>query len=185
MMNNYSVLCNMYYQGTVRHDTMGSLKTKNHVIDVIREEAHSFLDIQYEYRCLLIFKDLVGREVFRLNINEGQVQVLIDNINIFVYESYDELYCLSNIVGNNINESYSVKLSWFLPDNNINCGIPVDENDEHNILIQVISYNSILNRTSIVFTTVLTLDELDNLSSLMYFIYLIDLEAERRGIFSV
>ena len=169
-----AVLNNMYYQGTVQHENMAKLKTRNYVIEMYREEVGvEFLNVQYCYRCILVFKDLLGNEVRRLVFSEAQAATLIDNMSMVVYNDYIELHCLSNILGPTINETYSIVLK------------AAEEHEEYHINFQILCYNNILETVQPVLTTVLTLDELDELINMMFFVYLIDLVSDRKSIYQV
>lgn len=173
-MNNYTIITNMYYQGTVRHFEMSELRTRNFIIEIKREEvSKEFLDIQYHYRCILRFKDLTGRLVREVVMNESQASILVDNINAFVYDNYTELYCLNGIASTNVAETYEIRLTT------------CEENEDYSVLFQILCTNSVLGTTFPVVSTVLTLEELDNLLEVMFFIYLIDLVSERKGIYQV
>ena len=174
MNSEYAILCNMFYQGSVRHENMATLKTQNFIIDIQREEVEkTFLDLQYNYRCILIFKDLLGREIRRLVFNEADAMILTDNISTFVFNDYTEMIVLSNIIGPTIFESYSISLK------------ATEVNGDYSVLLQVLCYNSATQIMQPVISTILSLEELDNLCDMMFFIYLIDLAAEREGIYKV
>ena len=174
---NYAILSNMYYQGSVGHDNMATLRTKNYIIDIIREEVtKEFLQIQYRYRCSLIFKDLTGREILRLTFNESQSQALLDNMNTFIFEDYQDMMCLSNIFGQSMLETYSIYLSNKTAD--INTG-------EYFCEFKVVCYNSATGTFQPILSTILSDNELDELINIMFFIFLIDLASEREGIYKV
>ena len=173
-MNNYSVINNMYYQGSVRHDDMATLKTSNYIIEIQREEVHcEFMDVQYCYRCIIEFKDLLGRSERKIVLNEAQANILIDNINTFVYDNYSELFCLTNIAGSSMFETYGIKLS------------ETEINGDFTALLQVICFNAATNTSFPVLTTSFSLEELDNFCNVLFFVFLIDLVSEREGIFKV
>ena len=176
-MNNYSILNNMYFQGTVPHTNVNSLKTKDYIIEIERQEVtKTFFDIQYVYRCILRFKDLLGRVVCELVFSEAQAQVLIDNISTFICDNYTTMYALNNITlsGTTSTESYSI----FLKETE-------NKDKDFCVLLQLICTNSVLQTTFPKFTATLELDELDNLCNIMFFVYLIDLVSERQGIYQV
>ena len=78
--------------------------------------------------------------------------------------------CLTSINGNTIYESYGIKL--ICPDQN-----------KKEVVLQLIQFFP--QGQNLILSISLTLDELDDMVSTMFFIFLIDLEAERRGIFKV
>lgn len=173
--SKYSVLCNMYYQKSVRHENMASLRVKDYIIEIQREEvSKEFLDIQYHYRCILIFKDLLGRELRRLVMNEAQAGVLIDNISTFIYNNYNQLIALSNLNGPTVFEYYNISLE-----------ASENQQGDFTTLFRVLRYNSVIQMMEPVLNIELELQELDDLCSMMFFVYLIDLESEREGIYKV
>ena len=171
MTNEYLVLSNMYYNNTVSKDNMATIKIQDYLFEITREEVKSeFMDLQYRYRCNLVIKNLIGTELKRLCFNELQASQMLDSINTFVYNDYTDMYILSGINSpSNIYESYSIYLKT------------IDET-KHLILFQVtckIAYNNVP-----VISIIMNIDELDELSDAMFFIYLIDIVSERSGIFS-
>ena len=174
MSSEYAVLCNMYHNRSVTKDDMATLKTKNFIIDIIREDVRNeFMDVQYCYRCVLSFKDLLGREVLRLIINEAQANILIDNISTFIYDDYSQLIALSNIPSTNIYETYTISIEAG------ECA------SDFIAFLKVLKYNSNTQQLIPVIVTQLDLDELDNLCNMMFFVYLIDLVDNREGIYKV
>ena len=168
------ILSNMYYQGTVKHENMARLKLKDFIIELNREEVQTtFLNIQYEYRCNIVFKDLLGRPIRALSLNENQARILVDNISTFVYDEYTELNCLGDISSTNIAETYGIRLS------------ATEVNGDFSVLFQVICYNNVLNTSFPVISTVMSLEELDKFCDLMFFIFLVDLVSERKSIYQV
>lgn len=173
-MNTYSVVNNMYYQGSVRHEDMASLKTRNYIIEIKREDvACEFMDVQYHYRCILEFKDLLGRTERVIVLNEAQANILIDNLGTFVYDNYSELFCLTNIAGPSVLETYGIKVS------------EVEEGGDFCALFQLICFNGVTNTSYPILSTTFTLEELDNFCDVLFFVFLIDLVSEREGIFKV
>ena len=172
-VNEYSVLTNMYYNQNVRKDNMATIKIQDYIIEIIREEVTcTFMDVQFQYHCSLIFKDLTGRELRRIDFNELQASQLLDNINTFIYDDYMEIYALSNLNGPTIYETYTIALRAIQ-----------QETEEHYIQFQVLCYNSVLQTMSSVISIIMNIDDLDKLVDAMFFIYLIDLASERSGIY--
>ena len=175
MNTEYAIMSNMYYQGMVNHENMATMKIKDCIVEISRDEvSKEFLNIQYCYRCNIVFKDLLGRELKRLCFNEAQAMVLVDNLGRFqgTNEPCDELYCLSNIYGSTPFESYGIIVKM--------------SNDSNNpVLLQVQCYNSVSQMMFPCLTIPMTFDELDSLCDLMFFIYLIDIASERQSIYKV
>ena len=173
-MNEYTIINNMYYQGTVNKSDMAHIQLRDFYVEIIREDVEkTFFNIQYYYICRIVFKDLLGRIVREIVLNENQARILLDNMSTFIYDNYTELVCLSDITSTNIAETYGFKLS------------ATEENGDFCVLFQVICYNSVLGTSFPVISTVMSLDELDKLTDIMYFIFLIDLVSERKGIYKV
>ena len=172
-INEYSVLSNMYYNNSVRKDNMATIRIQDYIIDIVREDVScTFMDIQYYYHCILIFKDITGRELRRLDFNEMQASQLLDNINTFIYDDYAEIYALSNLNGPTIYESYSIVLKAI-----------EQESGEHYIQFQVLCTNTIYRSITPIITITMSIDDLDRFIDVMFFIYLIDLASERSGIY--
>ena len=165
----------MFYQGIVPHENMGSIKVGDCIIEFVREEIEkTFLDLQYQYRCNIIFKDLTGREIRRLVINEGQAMQLLDGINAYIYDDFNEAYLLSNIQGPTLFETYTVTMITQFHNGN-------PEDTRLQMIIQ--RYNGVLEVLEPVLTVTFTLDDLDKFVDTAFFIFLIDLASEREGIF--
>lgn len=175
METSQAVLNNMYFQGNVGKDNMGTIKTKDYIIDISRSEINkTFLQVQYEYRCTLTFKDLLGRVIKSVDFSEAQALAMIDSINSFVYNDYEELCLIDNInCPNNIYESYSFYLN------------KINDNGESIYLLRLVCYNSAINNVIPTIICRLSLDELDKLNDTMFFIFIIDLVSAREGIFQV
>lgn len=173
---SYSVLCNMYFQGNVGHENMAVIKTKNYTVEIKREEVQrEFLPIQYCYRCILIFKDLTGREIQKLVFNESQASVFIDNISTFISSDFEELVLVSGVLGRTIDESYTITLELSSEQSQGDfCG-----------LMKVLCCNNVIQTITPTFTCLFEFNELSNLIDTMFFIYLIDLESERQSIYKV
>ena len=176
MMVEDTVLTNMYYNKVVEHENMGYMRVSDYIIEFIREEIDkSFFQIQYEYRCIIVIKDLLNRELRRIVINEAQAMQLIDGINAYVYDNMsEEVYLLTNISGPTIYEEYTICLAYL-------------DGEYQNARVQMIvnRYNSALETLEPVLTIPFTLDELDKFVDTAFFIFLIDLASAREGIFKV
>ena len=180
MSSEYSVLTNMYFNHQVQHSEDAMIKAGDYFIEFKREDVEkTFFDVQFQYRCNIIFKDLTGREVRRLVINEFQAMQLLDGINAYVYDNefLEESYLLSNVNGPTIYETYTLCLMAIIRD---------DEDPNNNVFEIVLKrYNDVLGVLDDVLTIRLTLNELDSFVDTAFFIFLIDIASERNGIFQV
>lgn len=175
MSSEYSIINNMYFQGTVKHSNSNNLRVKDCIIEIERQEVNKeFFDLQYRYRCTLKFKDLLGRVIREVSFSEMQAQILIDNINTFVYDNYANMYVLTGITGSSSVETYSI----FLKESE-------NKDNDFCVILQLLCNNAVLQQTFPIFTVTLDLQELDDLLNVMFFVYLIDLVSERQGIYQV
>lgn len=178
MGTEYSILANMYFNHQVQHAEDAMIKVGDHFIEFKREDVEkTFFERQFSYRCIIIFKDLTGREVRRVTMNELQAMQMLDGINAYVYDNefMEECYLVSNIGGPTVFESYTLCLNSIYRDME-------DPND--NVFELVIKrYNDALEVLENVLTLNLTLNELDSFVDTAFFIFLIDIASEREGIF--
>lgn len=178
MTNEYSILANMYFNGSVEHDEHGMIKVGEYIINFEREEVQmNFLQNNYQYRCNIIIHDLTGREIRRIVINEFEAMQMLDGINAYIYDDFEsEVYLLSNIAGPTLYETYTLCLQreYF------------DESDPNNNTFNLVlnRYNGVLEVLETVLTIRMTLSELDSFVDTAFFIFLIDIASSRTGIFS-